>query len=84
MWFYRATIGTFRIRENPDNPGSYMLSIDDIHLGDYDSPSSAAKDVYAQNTGWDEWDSLEEVSSPPDLSDWAEAPAEEALEDLGS
>jgi hypothetical protein len=74
MWFYRTDSGVFQIAENPDRPGVYLLSFDGVHLGEYDSPEGAAKDVFIQNTGWDEWDSLLDVSPPPDLSSWGEGP----------
>ncbi len=55
-----------------------VLGIDRITLGSYDTAAAAAADVYAQRTGWEEWDMLQDVSGPRDLSEWEEVVEEGA------
>ena len=38
----------------------------------YDSPVSAADSFYNQTTSHSEWNSLEQVAKPADISDWKE------------
>jgi hypothetical protein len=70
MWYYETRIGTFQIYPDPEKPGSYLLHIDNVYLGNYDSPQAAADDVYKRSTGWDAWDSLNSEEAPGDLSVW--------------
>ncbi len=73
MWYYKAKVGTFRIHSNLENPGSYLLKIDNVHLGHYDSPEAAADDVCKRSTGWDAWDLLPSEEAPGNLSVWLAA-----------
>ena len=50
-----------------------------ITLGDYETAAAAAADVYAQRTGWERWDLLQENSGPRDLSEWEEVIEEEGM-----
>ena len=70
MWYYDTKVGTFSIRPEPGKPGSWLLSIDVVELGFYTSPDLAASDVFRQTIGWDEWDMLEDVTTPTDLGNW--------------
>lgn len=68
MWWYKTEVGIFKIIKNKF--GYYDLWIDDEILGSYHSPWSAADDVYLQSTGHYEWDDLDPVTDPTDLSEW--------------
>jgi hypothetical protein len=68
MWIYRSKIGTFKII--PNRKGRFDLWFDEDVLGSYHSPQMAADDVYTQSTGCFEWDSLDPVMEPADLSEW--------------
>ena len=70
---FPTSIGMFRIRPDPVNPGGVVLSIDDIAVAKYDSPEAAARAVYAQETGWDRWDMLQNINGPRDLTEWNES-----------
>lgn len=67
---YYTRIGTFFIKPSKDDPKIFQLFIDNILLGGYSFPEMAADDVYMQATGYNEWDSLESVGNPHDLSEW--------------
>lgn len=69
-FLYQTASGTFWIKHDPGDPEKFLLGFDDITLGKYDTPEAAARDVYTQQTGWDRWDTLMEVSGPEDLSQW--------------
>jgi hypothetical protein len=70
MWYYETRVGTFCIRPDPNELGSWLLCIDAVELGSYSSPELAASDVHNQSTGWDEWDMLEDATTPTDLDEW--------------
>ena len=70
MWYYETKVGTFSIRRDPNKPGSWLLCIDVVELSSHASPELAASDVYKQSTGWDEWDTLKDVTIPTDLDEW--------------
>jgi hypothetical protein len=71
MWYhYKSLVGTFWICPEPNNPSRYLLGIDDTALGSYHSSEAAADDVYTQSTGWSDWDMLDPVVEPTDLSKW--------------
>lgn len=78
---FRTTVGTFWITQRPWEPDLAVLGIDEITLGAYESAAAAAADVSSQHTGWEEWDNLQEVSKPHDISDWEEA-IDEGPEDV--
>jgi len=69
---FRTAVGTFWITERPEEPEGAVLGIDQITLGSYPTAARAAADVYAQNTSWERWDTIQEVSGPRDLSEWEE------------
>lgn len=70
LYHYKTQVGTFGISPDPVNSGRFHLCIDGDALGSYYSPMAAADDVYLQASGYPEWDSLEPVTSPIDLSEW--------------
>jgi hypothetical protein len=67
---FLTSIGMFRIQVDQEEPERVILSIDNILIGKYESPEAAARAVYAQQTGWERWDFLREISGPRDLSEW--------------
>ena len=69
MWYYETRIGAFQIYANSEQPEKYQLCIDNIHLGDYDSPEAAADDVFKRST---EWDFLSSEEPPVHLTAWGE------------
>jgi len=70
MWFHKTEAGTFWIRFVPRGRGMFVLGIDDQELGSYFSPEAAADDVYLQKTGYDLWDSVQDVCKPVDIAEW--------------
>ena len=71
-FLYNTAFGTFWIKPDPGDPGKFLLGFDDVTLGKYEAPEAAARDVYAQQTGWDRWDTLMEISGPEDISQWGQ------------
>lgn len=69
MTAYRYAIPEASFVIYPDN-GWWGLSINGNKFGEYASPESAAYDVSVQNTGCEDWDSLEDVEVPDVLSSW--------------
>jgi hypothetical protein len=67
---FQTSVGMFRIEPDPDDSTKVLLSIDNVSLGKYDSPAAAAAAVFGQNTGWERWDLLRQISGPRDLSEW--------------
>ncbi|MFP3912987.1 MAG: hypothetical protein ACLFUT_13005 [Desulfobacteraceae bacterium] len=71
MYFrYQTAFGTFWIKPDSNREGPYLLGFEDIPIGNYATPEEAAQDVYAQNTGWERWDSLMEISGPEHIGQW--------------
>ncbi len=79
-YIYNADIGTFQIRQIGHL--LYQLWIGEEMLGEYESPELAAADVAAFDSGYVEWDQLENKveNVPVDLAEWTvltgEAPPE--------
>ena len=76
IYEFNADLGTFGIRQR--GHARYELWLEEEMLGSYESPESAALDVSAFNTGFNEWDTLEnEVTNyPQDLTQWAKVEEE--------
>ena len=53
-----------------ESPGRVQLRIDKHRLKTYSSAKAAARDVAEKHTGWEEWDQLEGVVAPENLSRW--------------
>lgn len=70
IYAYNSDIGTFGI--NQVGHERYELWIDEELLGSYESAALAAQDVAAFNTGYNEWDTLENdiENYPEDLGQW--------------
>ena len=56
MWYYNSKVGDMYIRRNA--AGRYTLYIDGEPFPGYNTPDSAADDVYTFSTGYTEWDLL--------------------------
>lgn len=69
---FQTSVGVLRIHPDPEERGQVLLSIDNILIGKFESADDAASAVYAQETGWERWDTLREISGPRDLSEWQE------------
>ena len=69
MWFYKTKVGTFQIIPN-QTAGRFDLWIANEMLAAYRSPLIAAKDVYRKETGYEDWDLLEDQDVPANLTQW--------------
>ncbi len=65
---YRSPIGRFLIK--PQAKGRWGLWSKDDLLGSYHSALAAADDVYMQATGNYDWDSLDGVDIPTNITVW--------------
>jgi hypothetical protein len=65
---YRSPIGHFFIKSQAD--GRWGIWLKDDLLGSYNSAIAAADDVYTQVTGDYDWDTLDSVDIPTDISEW--------------
>ncbi|MDX1295077.1 MAG: hypothetical protein R3302_02350 [Sulfurimonadaceae bacterium] len=76
IYEYNADVGIFEIRQTEH--ARYELWIEDEQLGAYESPESAALDVAAFNTGYNEWDKFEndERNYPRNLGEWSKVEEE--------
>lgn len=68
IYQYRSPVGCFLIK--PSANGCWELYFKDNLLGSYPSATAAADDVYMQATGYYDWDSLDSVDIPTDISEW--------------
>ena len=68
IYQYRSPIGRFLIKPQPN--GRWGLWFKDDLLGSYHSAMAAADDVCMQATGDYDWDSLDGVDIPTDISEW--------------
>ena len=71
MHIYKASIGTFRIRQSDEK--HYELSVDDTVLEAYESPRAAADAVYNRQTGYAAWDKIPGGLKPLSIDDWQRA-----------
>src|SRR5262245_36252829 len=70
-WSFRTSAGVLRIKPSRARPDRFVLSIDDLPIGSYQSPEIAADDVFFAITwGPRELDRVLEVEAPADLSEW--------------
>ena len=76
IYEYNTDIGVFEIRQIGHE--RHELWIEEEKLGDYESPESAAADVAALDTGYDQWDKFEneERNVPATLADWTKVQEE--------
>jgi len=68
VYQYKSPIGRFLIK--PQANSRWGLWFKDDLLGSYHSAMAAADDVYMQTTGDYDWDSLDGVAIPTDISEW--------------
>jgi hypothetical protein len=69
-YIFRSKVGTFSIREDEANAGTFELSLGGIWLCNCETPQGAAAMVCRQETGWFDWDRLTDPEKPADLKDW--------------
>ena len=71
IYEFNADIGVFEIRQTGHE--RYELWIEEELLGEYETPESAAADVAAFDTGYNEWDKFESdgIAYPATIDDWA-------------
>lgn len=68
VYQYKSPTGLFLIKLQVN--GRWGLWFKDDLLGSYHSAMAAADDVYMQVTGDYDWDSLDGVDIPTDISEW--------------
>ena len=68
IYQYRSLIG--RVLIKPQANGRWGLWFKNDLLGSYHSAMAAADDVNTQATGDYDWDSLDGVDIPTDISEW--------------
>jgi hypothetical protein len=68
-YHYRTSVGTVWIKPQPGTD-RYWLGIEAERLGSYQSPGSAADDVYTGSSGWPPLDRLPRAEKPRDISEW--------------
>lgn len=68
VYYYRSPIGCFVIKSQTN--GRWGLWLKDNLLGSYHSAMAAADDVYMQATGDYEWDEMNGIDIPTDISEW--------------
>ena len=71
-YVYRSKAGTFTIRADEANPGSFELCLGGMWLCNYDSADEAAAAVCRGETGWPDWDGQKDSEGPQDLKGWEE------------
>lgn len=69
MYAYRYMIPDSSFIIYPNN-GQWGLKINGTFVNDYSTAEAAAYDVASQNTGYVQWDLLEDVDAPASLSEW--------------
>jgi hypothetical protein len=69
-YIYRSRVGSFSIRPDEANPGTVELCLGGMWLCNYESAEDAAAAVCRRETGWHEWDCLDDPHKPNNLSDW--------------
>jgi hypothetical protein len=71
LYHFKTPVGILWIRPQPHSGGRVWLGMnDDMPVGSYHSPKSAAEEVRSQTTGIHEWDALRNFDPPSDLSEW--------------
>jgi hypothetical protein len=70
MYLYQSPVGLMEIKYDRSN-NRFLLLIEGLCYGAYDSAPAAAHDVYAQTTGFCEWDLLDAaILKPAHLDEW--------------
>jgi len=67
---FRSKAGTFSIRTDETNCGTFELCLGGIWLCNCETAEEAAAAVCRQETGWLDWDRLENPERPADLNGW--------------
>jgi len=74
-WSFRTSAGVLRIKSSRARPGRFVLSLDDLPIGSYQSPEIAAGDVFFAITGGPrDLDRVLEAEAPADLNGWTRHP----------
>ena len=77
MWHVKTSLGTFWILETDEKAQKYYLGCDDETIAEYDSIDTLLDDVCNQETGYQRWDKVLRVKSPPNqIEAWDEGPPE--------
>jgi hypothetical protein len=69
-YIFRSRMGTFSIREDEANAGTFELCLGGIWLCNCETAQKAAALVCRQETGWFDWDRLIDSEKPADLDGW--------------
>ena len=72
MWIHDNPTGLLKIRS--DGQDRYLLEIDGVSCGSFETPEEAAEKVACFQTGYYDWDSLRFTGCyfPETLDDWDE------------
>lgn len=76
LYHCETKAGVFWIAAHPGNPGRCTLGVDDMVLGTFHRPETAADDVYRQAAGWLERDEGSEAAFPRELGAWTKGGTE--------
>lgn len=52
------------------NVDMFKLCVGGFWLGSFETAEAAARSVYLRETGWYDWDCLDDPDAPCDLSEW--------------
>lgn len=69
---FDTEVAKFVIRTEP--LGMWDLWVNDMPTITFATPDEAARAVYEQDTGFFDWDQLEEHNAPETLAGWVERP----------
>lgn len=74
LYYYKSPIGPMYIKYD-QSKGNYLLIINGIDYGHYQSPDAAADDVFCHSTGCFEWDKLDGsmIDVPTSIAEWDKA-----------
>jgi len=73
MWYLETKLGTFVITSDRRRCGRIKLYLDEIYLGKYPTPASAADAVRMKDTGWQSWDGSADIEKPADIDEWKQS-----------
>lgn len=71
-YLYRTKVGTFSIEPDDTGGGAWKLCIGGMWLASFATREDASSALRRRETGWPDWDTLDDHRAPADLSDWDE------------